>query len=113
MENKEKQVALSILGHLTGTAWTVCEALADTPDQLEQAGAFDKLMALLDSRFEHDTMTKMPDAFEEYFYRAQRKPKEQLFEYITRQTVLTRKVAEYKIKLPDEVQGWLLFIEHV
>jgi len=108
MLKRENEVALSILGHLTGTAWTQCESLVDTPDELEKPESFKKLIELLDARFEHDKLTQMPDAFEDYFYKAQRKPKEPLFEYIARQTQLTRKVAEFKVVLPEEVQGWLL-----
>ena len=67
--DKVKQTALLLLGQLTGIAWETCESLADDPAALEAEEAFDKLIALLDSRFRHDRSTELPDAFEEYFYR--------------------------------------------
>ena len=108
IEKKEMQVALSILGNLTGIAWATCEKLADNPDNLETADAYNNLMKLLDERFEYTKITQLPDAFEEYFFKANRKPREQLSEYILRQVKLTRAISEFDIILPDLIQGWLM-----
>ena len=67
LEKKGDQVALALLGNLTGLAWSACEELADSPDALEKEGAFEKLISLLDQRFMHEKATELPDAFEEYF----------------------------------------------
>ena len=106
VEKKEDQVALTIIGQLQGAAWQACEHLADDPDQLENPSAFDSLMEILDKRFRRQKITELPDVFEDYFFRGQRKPRETLFDYIQRARLLTRKVSEFKIDLPEEVQGW-------
>ena len=108
LEGKQKQAAILLLGQLSGMAWDVCEHLAENPDSLEADDAFDKLIGLLDARFRHDKQTELPDAFEDYFFRSSRRPRETLFDYIARIRLSTKKVAEHRITLPDEVQGWLL-----
>lgn len=108
LEGKEKQVGLSILGQLTGLSWTSCEVLADDPSQLESSDALKKILSILDGRFQYDKSTELPDTFEEYFYRGNRKPRETLFDFIQRTRQATAKVAEHNVKLPEEVQGWLL-----
>ena len=108
LERKENLTAVLLLSSLSGTAWETVETLADDPDNLESAAAFDKLLALLDVRFKFDAKTELPDAFEAYFYKSERKPKETMFDYVNRFVQLTRRVGEFNIKLPDEVQGWML-----
>ena len=108
LEGKPKQSALLLLGSLTGIAWDTCESLSDDPKALEEEKAFDVLMDMLDKRFKHDKSTELPEAFEEYFYKANRKNKETLFDYIGRTRLSTKKIHEHKIDLPDKVRGWLL-----
>ena len=109
LDQKGKLVALNLLGKLTGQAWDACEELVDKLSSLEdEKTAFDTLMAALDKRFELSKFTKLPEAFEEYFYKGNRKPKEPLNEFIQRQTRLARKIKDYNVELPELVQGWLL-----
>ena len=85
LDGKGKLVALNLLSKLTGTAWDACEQLIDEPSSLEdEKTAFGKLMACLDKRFERSKFTKLPEVFEEYFYRGNRKPREPLNEFIQR-----------------------------
>jgi len=65
-------------------------------------------MEMLDKRFKHDKSTELPEAFEEYFYKANRRNKETLFDYIGRIRLSTKKILEHKVDLPDKVRGWLL-----
>ena len=108
LEGKIKQVGLAVLGQLTGIAWTACEQLADDPEALETDTALDEILVILDRRFQYEKITDLPEAFEEYFYKGNRKPRETMFEYINRVRLSTDKVAKYKVVLPDEIQGWLL-----
>ena len=101
-------MTLAIVGSLTGLAWTAVEELVDEPEELEKPEALQKVLALLDARFALEKSTELPDAFEEYFYRGNRKPRETLFDYVQRTRQSTKKVKEFKIELPDKVQGWLL-----
>ncbi len=50
----------------------------------------------------------LPLVFEEYFFKPIRKPNETLFEYVQRIHEATKKVSEFKSRLPEKVQGWLL-----
>jgi hypothetical protein len=108
LEGKIKQVGLAILGHLTRIAWTACERLADNPDGLEDETALDEILLILDARFQYEKITDLPDTFEEYFYKGNRKPRETMFEYINRIRLSTDKMAKYKVVLPDDIQGWFL-----
>jgi hypothetical protein len=108
LEKKENQAAIMLVGSLSGIAWDTCESLAEDTSKLEDDKAFDLLIDLLDSRFRHDKSTELPEAFEEYFFTANRKHKESLFEYISRIRLSTKRIQEHKIKLPDKVRGWLL-----
>ena len=108
LDGKVKQVGLAILGTLTGLSWTACESLADAPDKLEDEDALDKILAILDKRFKYEKVTELPEVFEDYFYKGNRRPKETMFEYIQHIRQSTARISEYNVVLPDEIQGWLL-----
>ena len=108
LEGNEKVVALSILGQLNGIAWDCCESLADKPDAMDQPDSLARILEILDARFKVHKATELPEVFEEYFYKGNRRAKETLFEYIQRIRLSTRKVKEFDIELPDPVQGWFL-----
>ena len=80
LEDRSSQVALAVVGNLTGLAWTVVEGLVDSPADLEKETAIDEVLKLLDARFALEKNTELPDALEEYFYKSNRKPKEILFD---------------------------------
>ena len=67
VEGKEKQSALMLLGQLTGLVWEESDSLAEDTDKLEEADAFDKLIAIFHSRFKRDKSTELPNSCEDGF----------------------------------------------
>jgi len=100
---------------LTGAAWDVVEhidVLSYTPtkdkDFEGEAGLVAKIFKELDAAFRYDKRTELPNAFEDFFFKGGRRPREPLLEYFARVRKITRNVKEHGIEMPDEVQGWLL-----
>ena len=108
LDGKEKQVALSSIGQLTGAAWETCESLIDKPDELEKHKAFADLTVLVGKRFSQGKRTELPDVFEQFVYKFGRKLRETLFDYVHRTKEATKNIAEHNITLPDTIRGWLL-----
>ena len=69
--------------------------------------SFDAVIALLDGAFQYDNRVRMPQDFDNYF-NLTRKPGTSLLSYCTEHDEKYRKVAEHGVKLPDQIQGWLL-----
>ena len=97
---REPEGLLSIIGSLTGTAWKL---LKNFPiDEIEKAGAFEKMLKILDKAFEYDRTVQLPSQL-------QRRPGLQtLLEYTTEHDHLYSKLADHDVTLPSKVQGWHL-----
>jgi hypothetical protein len=108
LDNKESHAAISLLSGLSGQAWLCVEPLLNDMSSLESPTAWKTLLEKLDTRFKYDVRTEMPDAFEEFFYKHNRRHKETLFEYINRSRQLESRLREHEIKLPSSVHGWML-----
>ena len=81
LDKRANQAAL-LSRHLTGTAWEACNVLAVSPATLEDDDdAFDKLLALVVSRFRCDSATELPKVFEEYLFRANRRQNKTMFDF--------------------------------
>ena len=52
MAKKEAEGLLSVIGSLTGTAWRLLENFPI--EDIEKAGAFEKMLKILDKAFEYD-----------------------------------------------------------
>ena len=115
MSKTDQEIGLSLMSGLTGAAWDVVEhidVLSYTPtkdkDFEGEAGLVAKIFKELDAAFRYDKRTELPNAFEDFFFKGGRRPRESLLEYFTRVQKITRNVKEHGIEMPDEVQGWLL-----
>ena len=110
LEDREKLVGLNLLSGLSGAAWEAVEHIDVLGGDAEKGDP--KLIASilkeLDLRFKYDARTELPTAFENFFYRASRKPRETLLDYLNRMRKLTNSLKEHDVELPDHVQGWLL-----
>ena len=103
---REPEGLLSIIGSLTGTAWKL---LKNFPfDEIEKAGAFEKMLKILDKAFEYDRTVQLPNDFDRYFSQLQRRPGQTLLEYTTEHDHLYSKLADHDVTLPSKVQGWHL-----
>jgi len=103
---REPEGLLSIIGSLTGTAWKLLENFPI--DEIEKAGAFEKMLKVLDKAFEYDRTVQLPNDFDRYFSQLQRRPGQTLLEYTTEHDHLYSKLADHDVTLLSKVRGWHL-----
>ena len=96
LQKRTIESVLNLIGSIQGTAWKLVEGFDMT--KLSEEKSFDEVIALL---------VRMPQGFDAYF-NLSRKPGTSLLSYVTEHDEKLRKIVEHGIKLPDQVQGWLL-----
>ena len=106
MAKKEAEGLLSVIGSLTGTAWRLLENFPI--EDIEKAGAFEKMLKILDKAFEYDKSVQLPTDFDKYFTGLHRHPGQSLLEYTTEHDHLYNKLSDHDVTLPGKVQGWHL-----
>ena len=105
LQKRTIESVLNLIGSLQGTAWKLVEGFDVT--KLNEEKSFDEVIALLDTAFQYDNRVRTPQDFDAYFSLS-RKPGTSLLSYVTEHDEKLRKIVEHGIKLPDQVQGWLL-----
>ena len=106
MAKREAEGLLSVIRSLTGRAWKL---LGNFPiEDIEKAGAFEKILKILDKAFEYDKTVQLPHDFDKYFISLHRRAGQSLLEYTTEPDHLYNKLADHHVTLPDKVQGWHL-----
>ena len=75
---------------------------------MEKSDAFNKLLKLLDKAFEYDNRVQLPGDFDKYFSGFQRHSGQTLLDYCTQHDELYNRLADHKVTLPGQVQGWHL-----
>ena len=103
---QEKAVGLEIMQGLLGRAWEVVEDIDIT--EIEKEKGWMIILQALDRAYKYDQMTELPTDFENFFFKAARKPKETLIDYLTRFRTAEKKVRAHQVELPDKVLGWFL-----
>ena len=98
-------VGLDILTSLSGRAWTTCEDL--DMDKLETEDGYKLILARLDAIYKHDKRTELPEEFETFFFKGNRRQKETLLDYSSRFRQTYRKLESHDIVLPPNILGWL------
>ncbi|CAJ1358550.1 unnamed protein product [Effrenium voratum] len=89
---------------LQGKAWDLVEDLDIT--SLGEADGYGKMFACLDSGFKYESMTELPDDFENFFVKLQRRP-EQTLQYSADFARAHRKLrSSHKVELPEKVLAW-------
>ena len=106
MAKREAEGLLSVIGSLTGTAWRLLENFPI--EEIEKAGAFEKILKTLDKAFEYDKSVQLPTDFDKYFSGLHRRPGQSLLEYTTEHDHLYNKFSDHDVTLPGKVQGWHL-----
>ena len=103
---RETEGVLNLISSLSGTAWKVVEAFP--LEDVEKGDAFNRLMKLLDKAFEYDNRVQLPGDFDKYFSGFQRHSGQTLLDYCTLYDELYNRLADHKVTLPNQVQGWHL-----
>ena len=69
--------------------------------------AYETLFTRLDRGFKYDPLTELPDDFEQYFVRLQRKPHQTLQDYMNDCTRCARRLqVTHNVNLPEKVRAW-------
>ena len=103
---REAEGVLNLISSLTGTAWKLVESFP--LEDVEKSDAFNKLLKLLDKAFEYDNRVQLPGDFDKYFSGFQRHSGQTLLDYCTQHDELYNRLADHKVTLPTQVQGWHL-----
>ena len=103
---RETEGVLNLISSLSGTAWKVVETFP--LEDVEKGDAFNRLMKLLDKAFEYDIRVQLPGDFDKYFSGFQRHSGQTLLDYCTLHDELYNRLADHKVTLPNQVQGWHL-----
>ena len=103
---REAEGVLNLISSLTGTAWKLVESFP--LEDVEKSDAFNKLLKMLDKAFEYDNRVQLPGDFDKYFSGFQRHSGQTLLDYCTQHDELYNRLADHKVTLPTQVQGWHL-----
>ena len=103
--NRESETVFNIVTLLTGKAWDLVEDFS--VEQLAASNAFEAVFARLDSGFRYDPLTELPDDFELFFIRLQRKSGQTLQDYMTDFVKAERRLKNsHQVDLPEKVKAW-------
>ena len=105
LQKRTAESVLNLIGSLQGSAWKLVEGFDLT--KVEDDQSFEKVISTLDTAFQYDARVRMPQDFDAYF-NLSRRPGTSLLSFVTEHDEKLRKITEHGIKLPDQVQGWLL-----
>ena len=102
---REAETVFNIVTLLQGKAWDLVEDF--TMEQLAASNAFDAVFARLDSGFRYDPLTELPDDFEMFFVKLQRRQGQTLQDYMTEFTKAERRLKiSHEVELPEKVKAW-------
>ena len=82
MQGQEFYGGINILSQLHGVSWQLCEHFTEDPNALASPHLFDAIMDALAVRFQESEATRLPAAYDNYFLKGHRKPREPLTEYL-------------------------------
>ena len=103
--NRQSEVVYNLVTLMSGKSWDLAEDM--TKDQMAADNAYDLLFERLDRGFKYDPLTELPDDFEQYFVRLQRKPHQTLQDYMNDYTRCERRLqVTHSVNLPEEVRAW-------
>ena len=83
IQGRANETGLSVLSILEGASWRQCEDLDLDLDALEKDDGLKSILQRLDAQWQYDDRVEMPDAFEKYFYKTQRRVGQSLLEFCT------------------------------
>jgi hypothetical protein len=105
LQKRSVEAVLNLIGSLQGTAWKLVESFDVT--KIDEEKSFDDVISILDAAFKYDARVRMPQDFDAYF-NLSRRPGTTLLNFVTEHDEKLRKLAEHGVKLPDQMQGWIL-----
>ena len=104
MNKKPIEATINLLMSLTGAAWR--EHLADSATETQEG--FQSVLDALDKAFKYNDRVEMPRALDKFFYGLFRRPDQTLLAYCSDNPEALREVEKHGIKIPAEVEGWIM-----
>ena len=102
---REKETVFNIVTLLSGRAWDLIEDLSI--DNLKKENAYATVCARLDAAFKYEPLTELPNDFEAFFVKLQRKAGQTLQDYAQDFQYAERKLkSSHSIDLPEKVCAW-------
>ena len=95
-----------VLSRLTGPAWDACDGLE--PEDVATNIGVNVILETLADAFQGEHETELFDALEDTTFGPGRKKGERLHDYALRVQINVRELAKQGVRLPDQVQGFLL-----
>ena len=103
--NRSGEVIYNLVTMMQGKSWDLVEDMS--LEQLSAPDAFEKLFQRLDAGFQYDPLTELPDDFEQFFVKLQRKGGQTLQDYMTEFTRAERRLqVTHQVDLPVKVRAW-------
>ena len=102
---RQNETVFNLVTLMSGQAWDCVEDM--TVDDFAKDNAYDLVMARLDRAFQYEAMTELPQDFENYFVKMQRKAIQTLQEYQAEYLHIERRLTSvHKIDLPEKIRSW-------
>ena len=106
LAGRSKETAFNIITMLTGKAWDLVEDL--DMERLAEDGGYDMIFERLDRGFKHEPLTELPDDFENFFVKLQRRPGETMQEYAAEFARSQGRLQNtHRVELPEKVLSWM------
>ena len=103
--NRGSEVVYNLVTLMTGKAWDLVEDMS--MEQMAAEDAYDTLFTRLGRGFKYNPLTELPDDFEQYFVRLQRKPHQTLQDCMNDYTRCERRLqVTHSVNLPEKVRAW-------
>ena len=102
---RSNETVYNIMTLLTGRAWDCVEDLQVS--DLAKENAYDVVMDRLDKAFKYEALTELPQDFENFFIKMQRKAGQTVQDFETEYLHLERKLINlHKIDIPEKIRAW-------
>ena len=105
LTGRSKETVFNIVTLLTGKAWDAVDDL--DIETLQSETGYSAVFDRLDKAFKYDSMTELPEDFELFFVKLQRREKQTLQEYTAEFARAERQLTTtHGVKLPEKVRAW-------
>ena len=105
LAGRQKETVFNLVTMMSGKAWDLVEDLPVA--EMEKDESFDKIFERLDKGFRYDPLTELPDDFEAYFIKLQRRSNQTLQEWSAEYLRAERRLTTtHGVTLPEKIRAW-------
>ena len=105
LAGRQKETVFNLVTMMSGKAWDLVEDLPVA--EMDKDESFDKIFERLDKGFRYDPLTELPDDFEAYFIKLQRRSNQTLQEWSAEYLRAERRLTTtHGVTLPEKIRAW-------